>query len=170
MADRKSAAQIMKKKGFIKAEIERQMPKAQSDALWEKATEKLGAILEHYDDLPRGFRAHTDMRIFPSAAVYLTAKERLGQKTAFGIVENAAVGLTDSLGRKLKGLMRLPGMRGLFIRGLGPRDPEDLRAEQRLQESLLSEKEGRIPDGCPRVPLLPIFQRARLPGADQDLL
>lgn len=116
MADRKTAEQIMKKKAFIKAEIERQMPKAQAEMLWRQATEKLASIMDRYADLPEGLRPHTDIRIFPSAAIYLTANERLGQKAAYGIIEDAAVALTVRTGKKLAGLMRVPGMRGLFIR------------------------------------------------------
>ncbi len=116
MADRKTAAQIMKKKGVIRAEIERQMPKAQADALWRQATERLASIMARYADLPKGLRPHTDARIFPSAAIYLTAKERLGEKAAYGIIEDAAVALTGRYAKKLAGLMRVLGMRSLFIR------------------------------------------------------
>ena len=112
----KTAAQIMKKKAFIRVEIEKLLPKEQADTLWQRATEKLATILAQHADLPKGVRPHTDVRIFPSAAVYLTAKESLGEKEAFAIVENAAVRLTNSVGKKLAALMWLPGMRSLFIR------------------------------------------------------
>ena len=116
MSERKSAAQIMKKKAFIRARIERQMGKAQADMLWRQATERLSSIMARYDNLPAGTRPHTDARIFPSAAIYLTAKERLGEKAALGLIEDAAVELTAGYAKKLAGLMRLPGMRSLFIR------------------------------------------------------
>ena len=112
----KSAAQIMKKKSAMRAELEKHLQKEEADALWLQATERLSAILTRYADLPRAMRFHTESRIFPSAAIYLTAKERLGEKTAFSIVENAAVELTDQLGKRLARLMRLPGMRSLFVR------------------------------------------------------
>ena len=120
MGNRKTATQIMKKKAAIKAELDRRLPEEQADALWEKSTEKLASIMERYADLPRGMRPHTDMRVFPSAAIYLTAKERLGEKEAFSVIEDAAIALTAGLEKKLAGLMRLPGMRGLFIRIWGP--------------------------------------------------
>ena len=120
MADRKTAAQIMKKKGVIRAELERRMPKEQADALWREATERLASIMARYADLPKGLRPHTDARIFPSAAIYLTAKERLGREAAFDIVEGAAVELTGRYAKKLAGLMRVPGMRSLFIRIWNP--------------------------------------------------
>ena len=112
----KSAAQIMKKKIAMRAELEKHLPKEEANALWLQATEQLSAILTRYADLPKAMRFHTESRIFPSAAIYLTAKERLGEKTAFSIVENAAIELTDQLGKKLARLMRLPGMRSLFVR------------------------------------------------------
>ncbi len=120
MADRKTAAQIMKKKGVIRAELERRMPKEQADALWRGATERLASIMARYADLPKGLCLHTDARIFPSAAIYLTAKERLGREAAFDIVEGAAVELTGRYAKKLAGLMRVPGMRSLFIRIWNP--------------------------------------------------
>ena len=112
----KTAAQIMKKKTAMRMELEKHLPKDEADALWLQAEERLSAILTRYANLPKGMRFHTDSRIFPSAAIYLAAKERLGEKTAFSIVENAAIELTNSLGRKLARMMRLPGMRALFIR------------------------------------------------------
>ena len=112
----KTAAQIMKKKAAIRAELEKHLPKAEADALWLQATDRLSVILTRYADLPKAMRFHTESRIFPSAAIYLTAKERLGEKTAFSIVENAAIELTDQLGKKLARMMRLPGMRSLFVR------------------------------------------------------
>ncbi len=112
----KTAAQIMKKKAPMRAELEKHLPEEEAGALWRQATEKLSAILSEHADLPGAMRFHTESRIFPAAAIYLTAKERLGDHTAFGIVENAAVDRTDALGKKLARLMRLPGMRSLFIR------------------------------------------------------
>ena len=112
----KTAAQIMKKKTAMRMELEKHLPKDEADALWLQAEERLSAILTRYANFPKGMRFHTDSRIFPSAAIYLAAKERLGEKTAFSIVENAAIELTNSLGRKLARMMRLPGMRALFIR------------------------------------------------------
>ena len=112
----KTAEHIMKKKAAMWAEVGKHLPKEQADVLWQQATKKLAAILKQYADLPRSMRFHTESRIFPSAAVYLTAKERLGEKAAASIVENAAIDLTNRLGKKLARLMRLPGMRSLFVR------------------------------------------------------
>ncbi len=116
----KSAAQIMEKKAAMRAELEKHLPKDEADALWLQAAERLSGILTRYADLPKAMRFHTEDRILPSAAIYLTAKERLGEETAFSIVENAAIELTDQLGKKLARMMRLPGMRSLFVRVWDP--------------------------------------------------
>ncbi len=63
----------MKSKAFIKAEMDRQMSRKQSDYLWRKSMKKLGELLEQYKDLPSGVHTHTDNFIFPAAAIYLTA-------------------------------------------------------------------------------------------------
>ncbi len=112
----KTAVQIMKKKAPMRAELEKHLPKDEADVLWLQATERLSDILARYADLPRAMRFHTESRIFPSAAIYLTAKERLGKKTAFSVVENTAIELTSQLGKKLARMMQLPGMRSLFVR------------------------------------------------------
>ena len=116
----KTAEQIMKKKAAMRAEVGKHLPKEQADALWQQATEKLAAILKQYAGLPESMRFHTESRIFPSAAIYLTAKEYLGEKTATSVVENVAIDLTNHLGKKLARLMRLPGMSSLFIRTWDP--------------------------------------------------
>ena len=110
-----AAERIMKKKAHIKVEMDRVMPKAQSDELWRAATEKLDSILVRYAALPKGVHMHTDKRIFPSAAIYLTVKGIFGQRVAYTIIENAAAQGCEGIAKKLATLMRIPGMRGLFI-------------------------------------------------------
>ena len=90
-----TAENIMKKKAFIKAEIDKALPRSESDELWRKATERLADILDQHSSLPKGVRAHTDNFIFPSAAIYMTAKEAVGQEKAYSFVENAAIALTE---------------------------------------------------------------------------
>ena len=111
-----TAERIMKKKAFIKVEMDREIGAARSDALWRAATERLADIRRAHGELPKGVRAHTDNYIFPSAAIYLTAADAVGRQTAYRIVENAAIKKTTAMGRQLAGLMKLPGMAGLFIR------------------------------------------------------
>ncbi len=138
----KTAAQIMKKKAPMRAELEKLLPKDEAGALWRQATERLDAILKTYANLPKGLRPHTESRIFPSAAIYLTAKERLGERAAAGIVENAATQLTETLGKKLARLMRLPGMRSLFIRIWDPLTRKVFGPANGFQNAFYPKKKG----------------------------
>lgn len=115
-----TAEAIMKKKRFIKKEMDRQISLEMSDRIWKRSTEKLEQILRKYADIPAGVRSHTDLFIFPSAAIYLTAQEYIGKEQAYAIIENAAIQRTESLGKKLAALMRFPMMRDLFIRMWDP--------------------------------------------------
>ena len=110
------AEKIMKKKAVIKAEMDKAMPGAQSDALWRQATLRLDELLDRYSSLPKGVHMHTDSRILPSAAIYLTIRGTIGPEKAYEIIEDAAVSGCAGIEKKLQKMMKLPGMRGLFVR------------------------------------------------------
>ena len=110
------AEKILNRKTFIREEMEKSLPKKQCDELWQLSAGKLAEILSRYSSLPKGVRIHTDNFIFPSAAIYLTVREAVGNEAAFGMIENAAVTHCEPMGRKLSGLMKVPWMPGLFIR------------------------------------------------------
>ena len=117
----KTAAQIMKTKEFIKTEfIDRQLPPAQSQKLWNQATAKLDTMMQQFADLPKGVRMHTDNSIFPAAAVYLTAKNFMSDEQAYAVMENAAIYNSTGAGKKLANLMKIPFLRDLFILALNP--------------------------------------------------
>ena len=56
----KTAAQIMKNKQQIKAEMDARMTKTESDSLWSKAEQRLDEIMKQYAGIPKGEHAHTD--------------------------------------------------------------------------------------------------------------
>ncbi len=114
------AEKIMMKKTALKAEMDKTLPREQSDALWNKATEKLSEILDRYSSLPKSMRMHTESRIFPSAALYLTLKEVLGQERAYRIIEDAAAEGCVGIQQKLSKLMKIPGMPGFFVKMWSP--------------------------------------------------
>lgn len=115
-----AAKKIMKNKSFIKAEMDRQLTRKQSDFLWRKSTKRLDSILIRYQNLPKGVHTHTDSFIFPAAAIYLTAKEYVPAEKAYSIIENAAIRNTAAMGEKLAKMMKIPGMAGLFIKMWDP--------------------------------------------------
>ncbi len=111
-----ASQKIMKKKARFKAEIDNRLPKEQSDALWQVATDRLAALLEQYSSLPEGLRFHTENKIFPAAAIYLTLKDSIGQDDAYRIIEDATFKTADAAAKMLSVLLRLPGMRSLFVK------------------------------------------------------
>ncbi len=111
-----TAEKIMSRKTAIKDEMDKALPKDQSDVLWQKATERLDGYLNRYSDLPGGVRLHTDNKILPMAAVYLTVKDAVDQTKAYRVVEDAAVRKCADIEKTLQRLMRLPGMGNLFVR------------------------------------------------------
>ena len=137
-----TAAQIMKRKTFIKSELDRRIPAAQSNELWQRATERLDAILTQYRNLPGGVRTHTDSFIFPAAAIYLTVKESLGQKAAYGVIESAAIRSSGAIGKKLARLMKLPGMTSLFVKVWDPMTKKMFGADSGFQNIFYPKTKG----------------------------
>jgi hypothetical protein len=95
--------------------MDRRFPKSLSDDLWQKAEIRLDGILKKYTSLSGGVRTHTDHYIFPAAAIYLTLCEVTSRENAYAVIENTAIEHSNEVGRKLAKLMKLPGMRSLFV-------------------------------------------------------
>ena len=136
------AEKIMRKKAIIKAELDRALPKEQSDALWREATARLDGLLARYSALPKGVHMHTDSRILPSAAIYLTAKEAVGPEKAYRIIEDAAVRGCAEFEKKLQKLMKLPGMPGLFLKAWDPLTKKLFASGNGFQNVFYPKKKG----------------------------
>ena len=137
-----SSQKIMNKKARFKAEIDRRLPKAQSDALWQKATDRLAALLEQYSSLPEGLRFHTENKIFPAAAIYLTLKESIGRDDAYRVIEDATFKTADAAAKKLSVLLRLPGMRSLFVKIWDPLTRKMFGEKSGFQNVFYPKKKG----------------------------
>ena len=138
------AERIMKRKAFIKAEMDKALPKKQSDELWRKTADRLAEILTRYSALPKGVHTHTDNFIFPSAAVYLTVKEAVGQESAYDIIEKAAVSNTLPMGKKLTRLMKIPGMSSLFIKVWDPMTKKMFGPDNGFKNVFYPKKKGEF--------------------------
>ena len=137
-----TAEKIMKKKAVIKAELGKALPITQSDALWQAATAKLDGFLTQYSALPKGVHMHTDSRILPSAAIYLTVKEAVGPEKAYRIIEDAAVHGCAEIEKKLQRLMKLPGMPDLFLKAWDPMTRKLFGAGNGFQNVFYPKKKG----------------------------
>lgn len=110
----KTAIKILDSKKEYREEIQKILSKEQYAMFRRKAASKLHKYIERYKDLPRGVHSHTDEKIFPAAAVYMTAKEFMTQEQAYAVIENASVKICAKLA-PLKTIMKLPFMPALFI-------------------------------------------------------
>lgn len=111
----KTAENILKKKKWIKDEINYRRPEI-SDKVWREAHILLNEILNKYSDVTNGERMHTDEYIFPSAAIYLTLKKYIGSREAYDIIETSAAKKSTETGKSIAKLMRIPGMKSLFVK------------------------------------------------------
>ena len=136
------AEKIMRKKAIIKAELDKALPKALSDALWREATARLDGLLARYRALPKGVHIHTDSRILPSAAIYLTVKEAVGPERAYRIIEDAAVRGCAKIEKKLQRLMKLPGMPSLFLKAWDPLTKKLFASGNGFQNVFYPKKKG----------------------------
>ena len=136
------AEKIMRKKAVIKAELDKALPKALSDALWREATARLDGLLARYRALPKGVHIHTDSRILPSAAIYLTVKEAVGPERAYRIIEDAAVRGCAKIEKKLQRLMKLPGMPSLFLKAWDPLTKKLFASGNGFQNVFYPKKKG----------------------------
>ncbi|MBR2707687.1 MAG: L-2-amino-thiazoline-4-carboxylic acid hydrolase [Mogibacterium sp.] len=109
------AEKILGKKRWAKEELDRSIPKEQSDKIWKAAHDRLEGYLEKYADIPKGEHAHTDSRIFPMAAIYLSIKEATDEKFAFDFMERFFAYRCEGLAKTLARLMKVPGMKDLFV-------------------------------------------------------
>jgi len=138
-----TAERILQKKAVYKAEMDRIMSREQSDALWQKAAGKLDSIMNQYGSLPRGVQMHTE-RIFPAAAVYLTATDAVGKEKAWHIIEDAAVLGCAGIAKKLQKLMKVPGMRSLFVAVWGPMTKKLFGSRSGFQNRFYPTKKGEF--------------------------
>ena len=90
------AEKLLNKKKVYKNEMDRVLPKEQSDRIWKQAAIRLGTIMKEHESVPDGVRMHAN-KIFPSAAVYLSLKEELDSEKAYGIMERPLMTHADPL-------------------------------------------------------------------------
>ena len=114
------AEKILQKKEVYRDMIRKVFPEDVTQKIWSGSKEKLREILQKYDDLPGGYRVHTEDRIFPGAAVYLTLREYAGQETALKIMDEAAAIGCEKINGSLRKLLRLPGMKSFFVKVWDP--------------------------------------------------
>ena len=133
------AEKLMQKKRVFREELDKLTPR--SAELWTQASARLEAIQNRYGKLSKGVQGHAD-KIFPAAAVYLTVKEALGEEAAYSVLENASVRICAGIAPKLQSLMRVPGMRSLFVAMWNPMTKKVFGAGNGFQNVFYPKKKG----------------------------
>lgn len=116
----KSAVKILASKKEYKQEIAKILSEEDCGKLWRRAESRLNKYLEKYADLPKGVHSHTDEKIFPAAAMYITCKEFMTEEQAYAVIENAAVAICAKASKGLTKVMKIPFMPGLFVKMWDP--------------------------------------------------
>ena len=106
-------------KAFIKEELYNAFTQEDADDIWKRAGEKLDKIYAEHQGLPKGVAAHTDGNIFPSAAIYLSMKEK-DPKKAFEVMRVSMKANSEKAGASLAKSARFPGFTRFFLAMWGP--------------------------------------------------
>ena len=109
------AETIMRKKRAFKAEMDKQLTKEQSDAVWENACRLLAEYYDKYKNISEGEKKHTTSFIFPAAAIYLSLKET-DADIAFSIMRKVMKAKSEKAGKSLAKSLKIPGFKSLFIK------------------------------------------------------
>ena len=136
------AERIVKKKQFIKKEMDRQISAELSDKIWNQSTSVLSRMLRKYADIPEGVHSHTDVFIFPSAAIYITAQKYVSKEQAYSFIEKAPTEKTEKLGKMLAKIMVLPFMRDIFIRMMDKMTKKNFGKECGFRNRFYPKKKG----------------------------
>lgn len=114
----KTADRILagKKWQWIKEQLDAKLPSAQTESIWKAAESRLVDYLAAYADIPKGEHTHTDGRIFPAAAIYLSMKESIGKEDAMEMMDLYSIHQTEGMSATLSKIMSVPGMRDVFMK------------------------------------------------------
>ncbi len=109
------AQKQLKKKSAFKSEFESVFTADEARSIWANAEKRLDEMYQKYSSLPKGVRMHTDLYIFPAAAMYLSAKE-FSQEKAFAVMQKVMKEKATKSGNQMNRLSKLPGGKSLILK------------------------------------------------------
>lgn len=141
---KKTARKIlgMKKWKWMKDLLNVRLGVEQADSIWKATERRLDEYLTRYADISKGEHMHTDSRIFPSAAVYLSMKEAVGKEEALELMDLYSDHLTKGMAAMLRKMMLIPGMRNLFVKVWDPLAKKMFGPECGFSNRFYENKEG----------------------------
>ncbi len=116
---KKKTIKALKSKKNFKKELSNKLSRDEVESIWKESHHKLAKMLEKYADIPKGVKTHTDNSIFPTAAIYLSLKERYPD-AAYDMVKDIMEKDSKKAGAFLAKLSRIPGFNRLFLSSWDP--------------------------------------------------
>ena len=138
----KSAIKILDSKKEYRAELVKLLSEDEVEKLWHKAASRLNSMLEKYESLPKGVHAHTDDKIFPAAAMYITAKEFMTEEQAFAVIENAAIAICEKGRKSVSKMVRMPFGATMFIKMWDPMTKNNFGSKSGFKNKFYPKEKG----------------------------
>ena len=112
---KKKTLKTMKSKEAFKGEIAKRLSASECEKIWCDAHKRLCKMYAEHQDLPKGVTMHTDLFIFPAAAIYLAMKE-VDSDVAYDVMKKIMAEKSTKTGRSIAKCCRMPGFRKFVLR------------------------------------------------------
>ena len=112
---KKKTIKTMKSKKVFRDEITARLSSTECKKIWHDAHRRLYRMYADHQDLPKGVAMHTDVFIFPAAAIYLAMKEA-DPDMAYDVMKKIMVEKSTKTGQKIAKCCKIPGFRKFFLK------------------------------------------------------
>ena len=112
---KKKTIKTMKGKKAFKDEITTRLSSTECKKIWHDAHRRLYWMYADHQDLPKGVAMHTDVFIFPAAAIYLAVKE-VDSDMAYDVMTKIMAEKSTKTGQKIAKCCKIPGFKKFFLK------------------------------------------------------
>lgn len=120
-----AARKLLEQKKFdqLVAKLSDKLGTNEAAALWIRAEQRLDALLKTTESLGKGERMHVEGYIMPTCALYQEMSEEMGKEEALALLMDFAHINALENRHFFERLVRIPGGKGLFLRGFAAVQP-----------------------------------------------
>lgn len=111
---KKKTLKTMRGKRTFKKEITARVSSTECEKIWRDSHRRLYNMYSEHQDLPKGVAKHTDLFIFPAAAIYLAMKE-VDPDMAYDVMKKIMAEKSAKTGKMIAKCCRIPGFRKFFL-------------------------------------------------------
>lgn len=112
---KKKTIKTMRGKKIFKDEIIKRLSSTEGKRIWVDAHRRLYRMYADHHDLPKGVAMHTDVFIFPAAAIYLAMKE-VDSDMAYDVMTKIMAEKSTKTGQKIAKCCKIPGFKKFFLK------------------------------------------------------